>query len=232
MRTIDGMELLLQILLYTALTVIGVSALTLAVLWRTLRRRLRVHPKTASVAPLLWNLPLSRAARTHRRLRTAAQAALRVSATAAPSPNSRPKNRRRDASEFDSLAESIAQEGVRIERDLVNAARTPRAHRNRALTQPVRDVERLEATVAELVATTSHWHEAIEQPSRQDPLDDIQERLTTLRHASEGVRDAERRHIPSLSTTPMPIDGPTAAAVVDPAVPQSLPTETVTEIEG
>jgi hypothetical protein len=163
---------LLLILLYGALAVAAVSMLALFVLWRMLRKRLRVHPKTASAAPVHWNLASGQAAQAHRRLRVASQTALTAS---------------QGQSAFLEFSESIAKQGVDIERDLVRAARTPRPMRASALAESIAAVTRLEATVAELTKTSTHWQQTMNGPAQPDSLTDVQQRLRAIRQASDEV---------------------------------------------
>jgi hypothetical protein len=97
---------------------------------------------------------------------------------------------RKGASEFPALAQSIVDQAVITERELVQAVKMPRPNRAAALVAPLNEVDRIEATVAELVSTRAAWRNAIDQ-QRHDPLDEVHDRLTNLRHASEGVRSAE-----------------------------------------
>jgi hypothetical protein len=192
------MQLLLQILLFGVLGVVVVSIVTLLALWRTLRRRLRVDPKVRSVAPTHWHLGQHKAARAHRRLRLASQSALQIVSVQSSKAN------RNVASEFPALAQSIVDRAVIAERELVSASKVPRADRFAALKAPLADVARIEATVAELVSTTTAWRNAIDQ-QRHDPLDEVHDRLTNLRHASEGVRSVEttRTMAPYPSSSPI-----------------------------
>jgi hypothetical protein len=163
---------LLWILLYGALAVAAVLLVALLVLWRVLRRRLRVHPKTASAAPVHWNLASGQAARAHRRLRVASQTAFSTT---------------HGQSAFIEFSESIAKQGVDIERDLVRAAQTPRPMRANALAQPIAAVTRLEATVAELTKTTAQWQQTMSGPAQPDSLTDVEQRLVAFRQATEEV---------------------------------------------
>jgi hypothetical protein len=138
-------ELLLQILLFGALGVIAVSVITVLALWQTLRRRLRIDPRVRSVAPTHWHLGQHKAARAHRRLRVASKSALLATG------GKKAKTQSSGASEFPAIAQSIVDRAVLAERDLVQAARMPRANRSAALQAPLDDVVRIEATVAELV---------------------------------------------------------------------------------
>ena len=191
------MELLLQILLFGALGVIAVSVVTVLALWQTLRRRLRIDPRVRSVAPTHWHLGQHKAARAHRRLRVASKSALLATG------GKKAKTQSSGSSEFPAIAQSIVDRAVLAERDLVQAARMPRANRSAALQAPLDDVVRIEATVAELVSTASAWSHAIDV-QRHDPLDEVHDRLTNLRHASEGVRHVEttRSFEPSPWVTP------------------------------
>jgi hypothetical protein len=166
------MAQLLWILLYGTLAVTAVSLVAVLLLWRLLRRRLRVHPKAASTAPVHWNVASSQASRAHRRLRTASQAALRST---------------QGQSAFAEFGESIARHGMSIERDLVFAARTPRPMRAKALLEPIAAVNRLEATVAELAATSSQWRHTMNGQPEPDVLTGVQRRLDALRQASDEV---------------------------------------------
>jgi hypothetical protein len=172
LRTIVGVAHLLWILLYGALAVAAVSLVAVLGLWRALRRRLRIHPKTAATAPVRWNLASGEAAQAHRRLRTAAQAALTAT---------------KGQSAFAEFGETIARQGVNIERDLVAAARTPRPTRANALLEPIAAVARLEATVAELAKTSAQWKQTMNGPAQPDSLTDVQRRLAALRQASDEV---------------------------------------------
>jgi hypothetical protein len=163
---------LLWILLYGALAVAAISLVALLVLWRVLRRRLRVHPKTASAAPVHWNLASGQAAQAHRRLRVASQTAFGTT---------------HGQSAFIEFSESIAKQGVDIERDLVRAARTPRPMRANALVEPIAAITRLEMTVAELTKTTAKWQRTMNGPAQPDSLTDMQQRLAAFRQATDEV---------------------------------------------
>jgi hypothetical protein len=176
-------ELLLQILLFGTLGVVILSVVTVLVLWRTLRRRLRIDPRIRSAAPTHWHMGQHKAARAQRRLRLASQSARQVTR------GKPPKLDRQGATEFPALAQSIVDQAVVVERDLVQASKMPRPNRAAALAVPLNEVDRIEATVAELVSTRAAWRSAIDQ--RHDPLDEVHDRLTNLRHASEGVRRVE-----------------------------------------
>jgi hypothetical protein len=227
-HTIGVVELFLRVLLFGVLGIVAITLVTLLALWRTLRRRLRVDPKVGSAAPTHWHLSQHKAARAHRRLRMASQAALAVGNTAggrtAGTSSRQPKKRRDniDATEFPALAQSIVEHAKAVELDLVHASRLPRAHRNQALQGPLAEVARVEATVAELAATSTAWRGAIDL-SHDDSLDEIHDRLTNLRHASEGVKRAD-----DTRTYDLPMDKPTANPT---ARLQDQPVEVVVETE-
>jgi hypothetical protein len=185
--TIDDVTTILQVLLYGAIALILVALITVLILLRTLRRRLRVHPKTASAAPLLWNLPTGPAAQAHQRLRTASRAALQIAAPAGRS-TSRGQQSIGPPPEFVALGQSIAQQSIEIERGLVAAARAPRMQRAQALAQPFAEVKRFEATVAALHTTSSQWNTAMSAPPPADVLGGIDDRLHALRSAVEDVQ--------------------------------------------
>jgi hypothetical protein len=213
MPTMVGMGLV-RFLLYAVLAVVVASLVAVLVLWRVLRRRLRVHPSAASIAPLTWTLPTGQAAQAHRRLRVASQAAVRLSIEAGAN--------RREPSEFAHLGESLAQHSVGIERDLVKAAKSPRVARRTALAAPIQEVERLEATVAELLATSAEWRQTM-AGSQTDPLLGVQDRLAAMRHATDVVRSVDQ----PLSTPVAPsVSTPTAGTLPTPtAAPLPTPTE-------
>jgi hypothetical protein len=196
-------ELLLQILLFGVLGLVAVSAVAVLALWRTLRRRLRIDPRVRSAAPTHWHLGQHKAARAQRRLRLASQSALQVT-RGKPS-----KLDRKGASEFPALAQSIVDQAVVVERALVQASKMPRPNRAAALAVPLNEVDRIEATVAELVSTRAAWRSAIDQ-QRHDPLDEVHDRLTNLRHASEGVRSVETTRTFEPATPPT-LSAPTKA---------------------
>jgi hypothetical protein len=218
-------ELLLQILLFGTLGVVILSVVTVLVLWRTLRRRLRIDPRIRSAAPTHWHMGQHKAARAQRRLRLASQSALQV-ASAKPS-----KLDRKGPSEFPALAQSIVDQAVAVERDLVHVSKMPRPNRAAALAVPLNEVDRIEATVAELVSTRAAWRSAIDQ--RHDPLDEVHDRLTNLRHASEGVRSVEatRTIAPSSSVLPVNANSRTVAPTPVTQLSQSSVDNYVVETE-
>jgi hypothetical protein len=166
-----------------------------------------------------------KAARAQRRLRLASQSALQV-ASAKPS-----KLDRKGPSEFPALAQSIVDQAVVVERDLVQASKMPRPNRAAALAVPLNEVDRIEATVAELVSTRAAWRNAIDQ--RHDPLDEVHDRLTNLRHASEGVRSVEatRTVAPSSSVSPVNANSRTVAPTPVTQLSQSSVDNYVVETE-
>jgi hypothetical protein len=85
------------------------------------------------------------------------------------------------------FSESIAKQGVDIERDLVRAARTPRPTRANALAEPIAAVTRLEATVAELTKTSAQWKQTMNGPAQSDSQAEMKQRLAAFRQASDEV---------------------------------------------
>ena len=131
-----GQVLLIVGAILAALVVAALAAA--AVAWSLLRRRLRVAPNVRSSAPSRWMASPERAARLHRRLRTAtAHARL---ATARP------------GGELSDLADQLAAEAVAIERELVAAARAHRSVRRQVLREPERGVVAVERSAAAIAA--------------------------------------------------------------------------------
>jgi hypothetical protein len=186
------MERILVILLVGA-AVVGVVALLLVlVVWRILRRRLRVDPKTASIAPVWWNVRRGSAAQAHQRLRMASQTALRLSSPVTGTSVRVTTGAPTSGSALSLLGQSIAQQAVVIERELVTAARTHRTVRAGELQRPIASVSRLEAAVQDLRVASTQWNAAIDGPPPPDPLLNIQDQIVALRLASEGVQSIER----------------------------------------
>jgi hypothetical protein len=206
------METLLQILLFGILGILAVTGASFLILRQSLRRMLRLHPKIKSKAPTTWLLGHNKAARAHRRLRLATQSALAVAGTAQePKSVTRPTR-----SEFSTIAESIAQHAVSTETALIQAAATPKAQRAKALQLPLNEIDRIETTVAELIAAASEWRTTIDRQS-MNPLDDIHERLTSMRQATDGVRSADAV-VPTIGAAPTV--GPNRSTSPDGAPPR------------
>ena len=142
------------------------------------------------------------------------------------------KANRNGASELPILAQSIVDRAVLAERDLVSASKVPRANRAAALRAPLADVVRIEATVAELVSTTTAWRKSIDF-HHHDPLDEVHDRLTNLRHASEGVRHVEttRTMEPSPQASPVRANPRTVAPTPATQLSQSSIDNYVVETE-
>jgi hypothetical protein len=128
-----------------------------------------------------WNIPRGDVAIAHQRLRQASRTALQVARNGSPS----------SVSALQPLAESIAQQSIKVERDLVSAARTHGSVRFHALAQPILEVGRIEATLAQLQITSAQWQSAIDGPTIPDLLDDVQDRLAALQHASVDLQKEE-----------------------------------------
>ncbi len=182
---------IVQILLFGVFGIVALCGIALLVLRQSLRRRLRVHPKVKSRAPIAWLLGHSAGSRAHRRLRMATHTALRTGSESGTDRRSLKVTRGTASNNFADLGEAIAKHALETETALLHAARAPKAHRSKALQQPLHEIERIELTVAELITASAEWHLAIGGSGTQNPLDDIHERLTSIRHASAGVRKAD-----------------------------------------
>jgi hypothetical protein len=195
------MGTLLQILLFGIVGFVSLSLVIALLLRRSLRRMLRVHPKQRSKAPTYWVLGHNRVTRAHRRLRQAAHAAVGVSATHGGS-----GRRTTYTNDFPALGEAIAQHALTIETALVLASRVPKAQRNTALEAPIHEVSRIETAVAELIAASTEWQTTIDARTPHNPLDEIHERLTSLRVATSGVQSADSNpNTPLSKPAPSPI---------------------------
>lgn len=130
-----------------------------------------------------------RAARLHRRLRTASAQARLAAA--------------RPGGELATLASDLGEEAAAIERDLVSAARSHRSLRRQVLSEPERriaDVERAATalTMAARAHASSTRHVGLDGQSR---VQSIEERAAILRSAAHDVDAAQ------WSSGPVPLDG-------------------------
>ncbi|HEY5154548.1 MAG TPA: hypothetical protein VIJ47_07430 [Acidimicrobiales bacterium] len=181
-------EVLIALMAFT-LTWVALAALGFVVLRWRLSRANRVSPAVKSPAGLLWLWAPTRAARLHRRLRTAV-AMIHL----APS--------RRDRStptlSVDELRRELEYQCVELDQHLVVAARHPRSHRRgllAALDTQVSEVERLAVRLSAMArpadAPASGWSEpstppeVLERLSQQlDLLDAAQAELVQIEQAS------------------------------------------------
>ena len=183
--------LLAMVATWVALGVIGFSLLR----WR-LGRANRVSPALRSPAPLLWLWSLSRAARMHRRLRTAvALIHLAPSRKVHASPSL----------SVDELRRDLEHQAVELDGHLVVAMHHPRSHRRgllAALERQVAEVERLAIRLSSMTrqdgTPASGWEampstapEVLERISVQlDLLDTAQAELVEIERAS-GLVDVD-----------------------------------------
>lgn len=171
----------METILIVVLSVLGGLALSviiaLLVLRGMLRRQLRVSIGRKSVAPTHWVAPLSRAARLHRRLRTATVQARLQTARLGAAP---------------ALADSVRNlehHACAVEIDLVSAARAPRPQRRQALMSPAADVQRIEASVLQLMFVAQKWEQTMTGPQ---PLFPLQDQLRAYDHATDQVKALEQ----------------------------------------
>ncbi len=132
----------------TVLIAVLLAATAVVVAWlvRSLRRRARVGRHPHSTAPVSWLAAGHPAASLHRRLRRAVTA-LRV---AVPQP-SRKRRRRGELTGVERLAGELEAHAAAVGQDLLFAARLRGSHRQRvlaALHQQVTDIEALTARIA------------------------------------------------------------------------------------
>ena len=150
----------------------------LLVLRGMLRRQLRVSIGRRSAAPTHWVAPLSRAARLHRRLRTATvQARFQMARLGAGAPG---------------LADGVRALEVlacTVEIDLVSASRAPRPQRRQALMAPTTEVQRIEASVRQLTGVAQKWEQTMNGPQPLLPLED---QLRAYNHATDEVRSRDQ----------------------------------------
>ena len=212
-------EILLAVFAFM-LTWVALAAIGMVVLRWRLGRANRVSPAVKSTAPLLWLWTPMRAARLHRRLRTAV-ALIHLS----PSP----RTRQAPSLSVDELRRELEYQAVELDQHLVIAVRHPRSHRRGLLASldvQVGEVERLALRLSNMSRPTgtpsSGWAgpvtppEVLERMSEQlDLLDAAQLELTEIERAS-GLVDVDEL----LAVTQAPV------AVMPPPPPAPLPFET------
>ena len=212
-------EILLAVFAFM-LTWVALAAIGMVVLRWRLGRANRVSPAVKSPAPLLWLWTPMRAARLHRRLRTAV-ALIHLS----PSP----RTRQAPSLSVDELRRELEYQAVELDQHLVIAVRHPRSHRRGLLASldvQVGEVERLALRLSNMSRPTgtpsSGWAgpvtppEVLERMSEQlDLLDAAQLELAEIERAS-GLVDVDEL----LAVTQAPV------AVMPPPPPTPLPFET------
>jgi hypothetical protein len=176
-------EVLTFVLVATALTLTLGAALTATTLWR-LRRRNRLHPCLPTTAPVRWLWSHKRAARLHRRLR---------SAIAASGWEGKRRSRRRrspDASEerLQELAGDLASEAVALDHALVAAALAPRHARRHVLDTIEPSIRRLEGVAGRLAGLRVGTARLV---ADGETLDLLEEQLDVLEAARLEVDELE-----------------------------------------
>jgi len=211
------MKQLVLVLLALFVTWMALAGLGLALLrWRMARAN-RVSPAVRSAAPLRWLWSAAKAARLHRRLRTAV-ALIHLAPT---------KRTERGVSlSVDELRRDLEYQAVQLDQHLVVASRHPRSHRRGLLISlevQVVEVEKLAVRISSLSrpdgTPASGWQatpappEAFERISPQlDLLDAAQTELEQIERAS-GLVDLDQL----MADTQQPI------AVTPPPPPAPLP---------
>ncbi len=178
----------METILIVVLSVLGGLALSgiiaLLVLRGMLRRQLRVSIGRKSVAPTHWVAPISRAARLHRRLRTATvQARLQTARFGAATP-----------ALIDGVR-TLEVHACTVEIDLVSASRAPRPQRRQALMSPATEVQRIEASVRQLTGVAQKWEQTMTGP---EPLSPLEDQLRAYDHATDQVQSLEQTPLPVL----------------------------------
>jgi hypothetical protein len=168
----------LVVLLVSALVVAAVSLATVAVIWRRLRRRLRVAPGSKSPAPTSWLAGMNERARLHRRLRSATATAR--AAAAMSGGHLRP------------MAHEVELQAIAIERSLVAVPGRGRPARPARLAI-AGEVSKLEAIAQQLSAI------AVSRPTSpaviRTPLETLQERVDALGQAHAELNRFDHRSI-------------------------------------
>ena len=187
-------EILLAVFAFM-LTWVALAAIGMVVLRWRLGRANRVSPAVKSPAPLLWLWTPMRAARLHRRLRTAV-ALIHLS----PSP----RTRQAPSLSVDELRRELEYQAVELDHHLVIVSRHPRGQRSslvRSLQAQVTEIEQLSVRLSRLSSRPegtprSGWDVTREPPdvlaeiARQlDVLDAAQDELTAIERAAGLVDD-------------------------------------------
>lgn len=157
------------------------SSAGLLVLWR-LRRRNRLHPKWATLAPLSWLVHPGRPARLHRRLR----AAVATAHYRAPG-----RGRQRiPSSSVEELIVELLHEANAVDEQLVLAGRAPRHVRRRILAVTAPQVTKLEAIAARLAVLVSASARPGGAPAATMILT-LEDRLDALEVSRQEIADLE-----------------------------------------
>lgn len=153
----------------------------IAMLWR-LRRRNRLHPKVATMAPLIWLAHPGAPARMHRRLRAAiATASFRLPGQG---------RRKVPASSVDDLVESLLHEAAAVDEQLVLAARAPRAVRIRIMAVTAPQVTKIETIAGRLAVIVSSSARRGGLPAA-NAIQALEDRLDALEVSRQEIIDLE-----------------------------------------
>ena len=154
------------------------TGLSLAVVVRTLRRRMRPVPQIPSPAPIRWLVTSSASARLHRRLRMTA----RVSVVT----TQRIRKGFPDAVNLADIGDALGIEASRIDVALVELEPLTGQHRRDAVQTLEGRVRRLEASTDRFCHATEDWADAVGVHARgaldvDDALQSVEEATRTLR---------------------------------------------------
>ena len=155
------------------------TLLSLALVVRMLRRRMRPVPHLPSTAPLRWLVTSSASARLHRRLRTTARASVVTT--------ERIRASFPDATSLVVVGEALGLEASRIERALVEVDPLTGSHRRDAIRALDARVRKLDVSTERFCHAVDDWSDAVDTHGKQaidvdDALRSIEEATRTLRH--------------------------------------------------
>jgi hypothetical protein len=164
----------------TATTVVAIAMMV-----RSLRRRLRPVPQISSAAPLRWLVTSSPSARLHRRLRTTARVGAAMT--------QRIRRGFPDAVGLADVGEALALEADRIDRALVELDAVRGARRRGGVRTVEERLARLEASTERFCLASEEWTDAVAGHARHsleidDALLSIEEATRTLRQLNVSPR--------------------------------------------
>ena len=172
------------------------AGLSVALLFRTLRRRLRPVPHIASPAPVRWLVPSNSSARLHRRLRVVARAGVVTTG--------RIRTNNPEAANLAEIGDALVAEATEIDRAL--AATEPLAGQRRrdAVRALEQRVVRLERSTDRFCHASDDWFDAVGPHGRRaidvnDALESVEAATRTLRQLdlTEPAEAARRSSSPS-----------------------------------
>lgn len=175
---------LLQFAAILLAVTVAATLLSIAVVVRMLRRRMRPVPHLASSAPLRWLVTSSASARLHRRLRATARASVVTT--------ERIRSSFPDATNLVEVGEALGFEASRIERALVEVEPMTGSHRREAIQALDARVRKLDASTERYCHAVDDWSDAVDaHGKRQLDVDDA------LRSIEEATRTLRQLHVPS-----------------------------------